>query len=34
NMKDVCLATSYLFPNKTNVHLNMLGMLMLHRISR
>ncbi|MCH99427.1 hypothetical protein A2U01_0020440 [Trifolium medium] len=25
NMKDACLTTSYLFPNKMNVHLNMLG---------
>jgi hypothetical protein len=33
-MKDVCLSTGYLFRNKMNVHLNMLGALMLHRITR
>jgi hypothetical protein len=34
NMKDACLTMSYLFLNKINVHLNMSGVLMLHKITR
>lgn len=34
NMKNTCLTTRYFFPNKMNVYLNILGTLMLHRITR
>ncbi|MCI01618.1 hypothetical protein A2U01_0022645 [Trifolium medium] len=34
NLKNACLTTSYFLPNKMNFHLNMLGTLMLHMITR
>jgi hypothetical protein len=33
-MKDACLSTNDLFPNKVNVYLNMFSVLMMYWIAR